>query len=71
MYAHYLIFKYPHPGGIIAGVVSDLLNARAVTCVAMLLLAVPSVRQYIAPILHDTSSNYKLHVHVHDSSGLA
>ena len=30
-------------GGIIIGVVSDCLNARAMSCVVMLLLAVPSV----------------------------
>ena len=30
-------------GGIIIGIVSDCLNARAMSCVVMLLLAVPSV----------------------------
>jgi len=30
-------------GGITAGLISDVLDARAVTCVIMLLLAVPSV----------------------------
>ena len=34
----------PHPaGGIAAGLVSDLLQARAITCVTMLILAIPSV----------------------------
>ncbi len=38
-------------GGIIAGIISDRLNARAVTCVSFLLLAVPFVRMknYIMP----------------------
>ena len=31
------------PGGIAAGLVSDLLQARAITCVTMLILAIPSV----------------------------
>lgn len=33
----------PSTGGIIAGIISDRLNARAITCVGMLLLAVPMV----------------------------
>ncbi len=33
----------PPPGGITAGLVSDLLQARAITCVTMLILAIPSV----------------------------
>ena len=38
------------PGGITTGLISDLLSARAISCILMMYLAVPTVR---------------LHVHVH------
>ncbi len=38
-----IIVYYVNIGSILAGVVSDQLKARALTCVTMLLLAVPSV----------------------------
>ncbi len=41
--ANLMNLLYLCAGGILAGVISDRLNARAITCVTMLLLAVPSV----------------------------
>ena len=35
-----------HTGGIATGAISDALNSRAVSCVGMMYLAVPTVRSY-------------------------
>ena len=36
---------YLHVGGIVIGVVSDCVSSRAMSCMMMLLLAVPSVSE--------------------------
>ena len=52
-------------GGIIVGFVSDLLNARAITCAIMLLLAIPLVNNNYNVVSINLIANDDANIHDH------